>query len=201
MRSSIVAIFSLLVISCAQNAVVDTALPITPEPVLDTREIPTMETVTSRLEAKTTACEVVRALDGRVICAGATVPPPAAATTTAPGPRSSSGNFDGDHHRTLASGEYLVIGSFAERQNATNWANFNADFGTDVQRVPHRESTMYRVVVGPLEQDTTGPMREILAAVGAGTSWRLAVCTHPGGPADAACALLGSEKLADVTTP
>jgi hypothetical protein len=201
MRSSIVAIFSLLGIGCAHNAAVDTALPITPAPAVGTQEIPTMETVTSRLEAKSTACEVVRALDGRAICAGATVPSPAAATTTAPGPRSSSGNYDGDNHRALASGEYLVIGSFAERQNATNWANFNADFGTDVQRVPRRESTLYRVVIGPLEQDTTGPMREILAAVGAGTSWRLAVCTHSGVPTDAACTLLGSEKLADATTP
>ena len=195
MRSSIIAIFGLLGIGCAQTAVVDTT---SPDPALSAQHIPTMETVTSRLEAKTAGCEVVRALDGRAICAATSLPHP----TAAPGDSSPSSDHDRDDQWVLPPGEYLVIGSFAEHQNATNWAKFNADFGTDVQRVTRQKSAMYRVVVGPLEQDNTGPMREILTAVGAGPSWRLAVCPHSGGTADMACTLLGAEKLADArTTP
>jgi len=152
------------------------------------------QTVTSRLEARNPACKVRRALDGRAICA-----PNVALAKSADKPALKPiATPRVEHVDGLLPGEYLVIGSFNERQNAMNWASFNADFGTDVQPVPHLHSGMYRVVVGPLQSENTVPMREILAAVGAGNSWRLEVC----GPTSVTpqCESITAAKLAHAVT-
>ena len=80
-------------------------------------------------------------------------------------------------------GRYLVIGSFRERGNADRWAEFNAEFGTGVHTTRRGGQPVYRVLVGPLDDsDVTAILREILAAVGVGESWRLSICGESASP-------------------
>ena len=75
-----------------------------------------------------------------------------------------------------AAGAYIVIGSFARRGNAVRWAQYNDEFGTAVQTLENSGQTVYRVVVGPLENDAAPMMLEILKSVGLPSSWPLALC-------------------------
>ena len=69
--------------------------------------------------------------------------------------------------------------SAQRRANAERWARYNDEFGTAVQALENSGQTVYRVVVGPLDNDSA-PMRlEILKAVGLRSSWPLAACSGP----------------------
>ena len=109
-------------------------------------------------------CRVVRALDGHVVCARHEH---RSVLRQAPAQQQP---------RHPAQGYYVVIGSFGDEQNATNWARFNRDFGTEVQRVALSEPAVYRVLVGPLSVAESHIMREILQTVGLDGTWRTAVC-------------------------
>ena len=74
-------------------------------------------------------------------------------------------------------GRYLVIGSFCKRGNADCWAEFNTEFGTRVDASRRGGRPVYPVLVGPLDDsDVTAILREILATVDVGESWRLSIC-------------------------
>ena len=80
-------------------------------------------------------------------------------------------------------GQYLVIGSFNDRDNALRWAEFNAEFGTGIYVATDAARQWYRVVVGPLDEaDSPAILREIFVAVGLTESWYMAICGDPAGP-------------------
>ncbi len=129
----------------------------------------------TRVASESRDCRLKRAIDGHVVCAPRAktsrheraltaslpiVPPPAQNDTMHAQP-----------------GEYLVIGSFKDRDNATRWAAFNAEFGTEVYAASRDHHRLYRVVVGPLEAaDSRTMLREIFSAVGLTGSWHIALC-------------------------
>jgi hypothetical protein len=169
MKSVVISLLAILCCACAQTSVRDTHQP----HAAASAEPARMDAlVVSRLNAEHANCRIVRALDGRAICA--TRPAPAnirqivsVAGTAEARPR--------DIAQALAAGDYLVIGSFSKLENATRWARYNADFGTTVQPIAHHGATMYRVVVGPLEGANSALMRDILSVVGLDDSWQLAM--------------------------
>lgn len=117
-------------------------------------------------------CPMVRALDGRAVCAS---PDRLAARRLARAPARPA------PVTPVAHGEYVVIGSFAERGNAERWAAANAEFGTAIHEKAG-DRTLYRVVVGPLGPEHATPfMGEILRKAGLGDTWPAALCTAPAG--------------------
>ena len=130
-------------------------------------------------------CKMIQAIDGYVQCApkAREVTPTAVLSAGSPKfnvalpiPALPAPLADHGAHGQVA-GRYLVIGSFRERGNADRWAEFNAEFGTRVDASRRSGRPVYRVLVGPLDDsDVTAILREILAAVGVGESWRLSVC-------------------------
>ena len=129
-------------------------------------------------------CALTRAIDGYVVCAPtikATVPAVAnrhvrALTVSLEAilPAAHSLASAPLQHRP---GQYLVIGSFSDRDNAARWAEFNAEFGTEIYVANLARRPLYRVVVGPLEDtDSSAILREIFSAVGLTGSWQIAIC-------------------------
>ena len=130
-------------------------------------------------------CDLTRAIDGYVVCA------PEVKTTphgTEPARDDRALNVPLEAARLTAQsvpfepvrnqpGQYLVIGSFNDRDNALRWAEFNAEFGTEIYAARDAAHQWYRVVVGPLDEaDSPTILREIFAAVGLTGSWRMAIC-------------------------
>ncbi len=194
MKSVIAGVLGLCVSACAPLPSAPSATP--------GAAIARMDTVVSRLEARSPECRMTRTLDGRAVCDNRpqrqdlVIAPPATtvmAEDTARAPTAAQPNTT---EPALLPGQYLVIGSFSRLENALYWANFNADFGTEVQRVSVREPAMYRVVVGPLAANVTLPMQAILSAVGVGNSWQLAVCGEPGLHDRNGCVALPAANLA-----
>ncbi|MCB1747958.1 MAG: SPOR domain-containing protein [Gammaproteobacteria bacterium] len=164
---------------------------VVPAPALTQPAVPT---VASRGIALGDDCTVVRALDGRAVCAedlpggkARAVQPrldhdavPAVSAEPAPSP---------------ATHDYVVIGSFTTLTNAERWAAYNASFGPEIQRVEGATGPLYRVLVGPLGAESAPFMKEILGAVGIDGSWPLvttcAACSSPPGT-------LPERKLAEV---
>lgn len=123
-------------------------------------------------------CRMIRAIDGRAVCAPAPHQARAAAGIgfgSKPAADAGAASFA---RRPHAPGQYLVIGSFESRENAERWARYNDEFGTDVLPVQNHGQTIYRVLVGPLERGSAPMMQEILEAVGLGNSWPLAICNE-----------------------
>jgi cell division septation protein DedD len=153
-------------------------------------EIPTVAGASGALAAD---CTVVRALDGRAVCAEqlpggaarlATETPPVAA----PVPMALTLRDAAAEQR-----DYVVIGSFGTHENAARWAEYNAAFAPEIRRVDGPQGRMYRVLVGPLGEKSAPLMRDILGAVGITGSWPLAThCTSCDGTA------LPERKLAEV---
>ncbi len=191
MKVILIALAGLAGSACAAPTASTTA----PSPLAAPARVGAADTAVDRGQVRSGACVVERALDGRAVCAAATPAPASAAAAPAPLPATVA-------VESLTPGRYLVIGSFAERVNAERWARFNAEFGTEIQAVTGTDEPMYRVLVGPLASDDTGLLREILAAVGIGRGWRLAVCADGLPAAGAACdGLGGAAELADAGAP
>ena len=126
------------------------------------------------IEAVDRDCRMVRALDGRAVCAA----PDRRRAPARALPADATGMPAAAPHPDSC----VVIGSFLARANAERWARYNSDFGTEVQRVRRGDDTHYRVLIGPLDLDSTPMMRAILSAVGVSASWTLPRCdTLPGG--------------------
>ena len=129
-------------------------------------------------------CALTRAIDGYVVCAPtikATAPtganrhgPALTVSLEAVPPAAQSVESAPLQHRP---GQYLVIGSFSDRDNAARWAEFNAEFGTEIYAANRDQRPLYRVLVGPLD-DTDSPaiLREIFSSVGLPGSWHIAIC-------------------------
>lgn len=174
-----------------QPAVVTTAHAAHPAPL-------TQPTVVDRNVARDPACHVIRALDGRAICADR-APLRVANRAAANAPTEPAFPVTGDS-------VFLVIGSFENAANARRWAAFNDEFGTDIHvaRPAPGDRTMHRVLVGPLDPDNAPLLREILASAGVDESWRLGPCARRGdddAAATANCSVLESPALAANTAP
>ncbi|MGE0485748.1 MAG: SPOR domain-containing protein [Gammaproteobacteria bacterium] len=151
---------------------------------------PTVPTVASHRLALAADCTVVRALDGRAVCAEQ-LPGGAARAATDDRPAALAVM---PAERPAERHDYVVIGSFSTRENAARWAAYNAGFAPEIQRVDGSDGPMYRVLVGPLGADSAPLMRDILGAVGIAGSWPLATtCQECGGPTT-----LPERKLAEV---
>ena len=145
-----------------------------------------MATLVQKSDVLNPDCRVRRALDGRVICA------------TNPRVETAISTSASDDALDLLPGQYVVIGSFREHENAVRWARSNEEFATEIKPAPLTEPTMYRVVIGPLEQDTQAVMGDILRAVGVDESWRLSVCADSETMLDGHCTSLDdAPRLAD----
>ncbi|MCZ6664959.1 MAG: SPOR domain-containing protein [Gammaproteobacteria bacterium] len=205
MRSTIVPLVVLLLAGCA-DLPVEITLGARPDTgVTHERRANSPPIYAGVARASRRECRMIRAIDGYAVCA-----PKAREVTPTTALPESSRKLDVALHipapqATLVdhdasgqvAGRYLVIGSFRERGNAERWAEFNAEFGTGVHAIHRRGPPVYRVLVGPLDDsDVTAILREILAAVGVGESWRLSICGKSARPGT--CRDFEQAKLATV---
>jgi hypothetical protein len=192
MKAIVIALAGLAGSACAEQPRTDQAPVAQPAVMAPADTTRSQQTAVDRGRVRDGDCVVVRALDGRAVCDDAV---PASRTAPAENPPEAVAD-------ALSPGQYVVIGSFADQANARRWAGFNAEFGTEVQAVNEHGKPMYRVLVGPVAGDDTALLREILASVGVGRGWRLAVCAGGVPAASAAdCAALGAAAgLADAGT-
>ena len=132
------------------------------------------------------SCRIIRALDGRAVCA-ATPPIPATAPSV--------------HHAPVehpAGDLYLVIGSFDTRGKADTWARHNDEFAPSIFTLTSHGTRLFRVVIGPLTPDAVPTMRAILAAAAIAGVWTVNACAAGAG-ADTECLHLDhARSLADV---
>lgn len=149
--------------------------------------------VASRPAQAGDSCRIIRALDGRAVCARYPRRSDAASNMTQPVPGLRPTGAAG---MTLQRGSYLAIGSFAERANAERWAAFNEEFGARVQRVGAGSQSLYRVLVGPFESGSAALMRDILIAVGIEGSWPVSLCSGEDGAITGSCEPLEGHELA-----
>ena len=163
-----------------------------------------MDTVVSRTVASTPGCHLVHSLDGRTVCHKRRRPAADRSMTAAqPVPRLPARQAITGTAKH-GGGRYVVIGSFKQQTNAEQWARFNADFGTDIQVVESAEPKLYRVLVGPLENENSGLVQAILDSVGVAESWTLSICKNSGEAlSDGHCepALAPSKQLAGTLEP
>ena len=116
-------------------------------------------------------CRMVRALDGRAVCAQITHQ---LAVKSRPAQPARKILIPSSAVRSNA--RYLVIGSFTTRANAEAWAGRNREFSPEIIRTEEGHRPSYRVVVGPLDGETAPLMRAILSAAGVNQTWFADLC-------------------------
>ena len=171
MRSLVLALSATVLIGCTTQTPTGSASSAntavaTPQPAASAAHQPV------NLAQLSQCAEVKRSLSGEVVCvdtkrrtASTEVSRP---TSTRPSQRRPQ----------PGQAQYLVIGSFSDLSNAERWATYNAEFGTRVISPDPGAKKVYRVVVGPLENESPALLRQILSAVGIEGSWRLALCAN-----------------------